>query len=219
MANGRHFKSVITPAYLRMLRQSGGVDSREEPLGVDLGLLLVFPARLLLPFVGRFRRFVLRGFSPGLGFRTHALAWGAVSLGLFALQAARLPAAPACPAGSLAVPPKEGVAPLAGLPVRALELRLPPPALVVLLQHLLGHIATGYFRQGVGQALLEILRQAGQGVGRLLRERALLEQTHVLRDQLLPDDLQPGQLWGGYLTYLRNVVPHPAGELHALFHL
>ena len=196
-----------------MLRQSGGVDSREEPLGVDLGLLLVFPAYLLLPLVGRFRRLILPRLPPGLGFGAHALAGGIAGLRIFALQAAGISAAERLPGFCLAIPPEKRVSPLARLPVRALELRLPPPALVVLFQHLLGGAAAGRFRQSVGQALLEILRQPGQGIGRLFRQLVLLEQPHVLRDQLLPDNLQPGQLRGGDFARRRHLVPHPAGEL------
>ena len=213
LANDRHFKIVITPAYLRMLRQSGGVDSREEPLGVDLGLLLVFPACLLLPLMVLLLRLILPSLPLGLGFRAHALAGEIAGLRLFALQAAGISAAERLPGFRLAVPPEKRVSPLAGLPVRALELRLPPPALVVLFQHLLGGAAAGRFRQSVGQALLEILRQPGQGIGRLFRQLVLLEQPHVLWDQLLPDNLQPGQLRGGDFARRRHLVPHPAGEL------
>ena len=57
---------------------------------------------------------------------------------------------------------------------------------------------------------------AGKYIGGTLRQLALLPQLCKLRDQVFPDYLEPGQFAGGDLADLRHIVPHPAGELHAL---
>ena len=38
----------------------------------------------------------------------------------------------------------------------------------------------------------------------------------INRDQVLPDNLEPGQLGSGYFTGRRHLIPHPAGKRIAL---
>ena len=196
------------------VRQPRRLDGPQHPLGVGLGLPLIPPGPLLRLGLQRGLLLIPLRFPHGLGLGAHPVAGSVFVLRPWALQTARPPAAHLV--GMLQVVPEEAVSPFAGFSVRALHLWLPPPPIAALFQEHIRHI-TGDVRGDQRQALLQILRQPCQGVGRLLREPVLLEQQKELRGlQLLPNDLQPGQFRRGHLTRRRHLVPHPARELVAL---
>ena len=209
LLNGR---AVIPPVDKFLLRQSRRLSGKEDPPGVGGGLLLVLLRLFLGPPFGSGLAVVSLLLPQRLGLAAHPAARRILRLRPFTFQAALLPAAH-FPRAALQIMPQEAVPAPAVLSIRAFHIRLPPPALLVLPQDDLRRVA-GEVRIDRRQPLLHILRQPGQGVGRLLRQFVLLEQQQELRGfQFLPDDLQPSQLRRGDLAGRRHLIPHPPREL------
>ena len=182
-----------------------------------MSLFLVLPTLLLQALV--LLPFFLVGFlfPLGLGPAAHPLTGGILGCCLIALQTACISAAKTRPTRGFAVPSQKRVPALTSFAVRAGQLRLPAPTLVVFAQYLFNFVPSrNLVGQGGKNAELEVSRQSGQGVGRLLWQLVLLKQDHVLRDQILPDDFEPGQLGCGDFTSLGHMVPHTTWELKAL---
>ena len=107
--------------------------------------------------------------------------------------------------------PEENVSMLALLAVRTGQARIPAvTVLFVELQQPLQCGAVGKFGERLGDPHLHICRELSQRIGRLLRHLPAVPRRTKVRQQMLPDHLDPGQLGAVGVAGRCHHVPHPA---------